>query len=103
MAYRQNYTPTAIAWCEKSLAYQDRGLPRYAIIRVIEAMSYYRLGDVDTGRRALAQARDWIVPRFANGMDKLDGEDGRWCDWLFAKILLDEAQAMFEQTPAPPK
>ena len=32
------------------LTYHDNGLPRYAIARVIQAMSYYHLGEVDTGR-----------------------------------------------------
>jgi eukaryotic-like serine/threonine-protein kinase len=100
MAYRQGYTPTAKLWCQKCLAYSDSDPCRIATIHVIQAMSCYKLGEVETARWELTQGRDMITAEFAKELDEGNGEDGFWYDWLFARILLREAEALIEKTPA---
>jgi tetratricopeptide (TPR) repeat protein len=100
MAYRQNYTPTAIDWCRKCLSFTDGNVARYATAHVIEAMSCYKLGEVERARSELTQGRDLINAQSAEGLKEGNGGIGFWYDWLFARILLREAEALIEK-PVP--
>ena len=98
MAYRQGYTPTAKAWCRRCLAYPQYNPSRIATAHVIQAMACGQLGEVETARSELAQGRDLIAAEFAKGLGEGNGNVGLWYDWLFARILFREAEALIETT-----
>jgi hypothetical protein len=96
MAYRQNYTPTAKAWCTRCLTNPENNLARNATAYVIRAMAGYQLGETENARADLAFGRKIIDTEFANGLPVGSGAIGWWYDWLFARILLREAEALIE-------
>ena len=98
MAYRQGYMPTAKAWCRRCLAYPQYNPSRIATAHVIQAMACGQLGEVETARSELAQGRDLIAAEFAKGLGEGNGNVGLWYDWLFARILFREAEALIETT-----
>ena len=100
MAYRQNFTPTAKTWCEKCLSYPEYNPCRIATAHIIQAMACYQLGEVEKARSELAQGRGLIITQFSGGLEEGNGLTGFWYDWLFARILLREAEALLEKTPA---
>jgi hypothetical protein len=103
MAYRQGYTPTAKEWCDKCLHYPQENAGRKATAHVIKAMSCYELGESNEAVLELADGRKPIDAEFEKGLT--DGPDspsrGFWFDWLFARILLREADAMIKEHPQP--
>jgi serine/threonine protein kinase len=101
MAYRQNYTPTAKEWCRKCLAYQPQTPARTATAHIIRAMACYQLGELTAYRSELAEGRKLVEAQFASGL-KPGGGTGFWYDWVFARVLLREADALDAKThPAP--
>jgi len=69
---------------------------QYATLRVILAMSYCRLGQVEEARAELVQANDIVDTQFRKGMDRGNAGTGFWYDWLFARILLREGSQLIE-------
>jgi serine/threonine protein kinase len=100
MAYRENYTPTAKAWCQRCLTYAGDNPPRIATAHVIQAMACYKLGELEMARSELAKTREMSAAASANGLEQGNGAVGFWYDWLFARILLREAEAMIDQLPS---
>jgi hypothetical protein len=103
MAYRQNYTPTAKAWCRECLSFQQNNPSnplRVATAHIIQAMACYKLGEADGGRAELAQSRELVEAEFSKGLEAGNGDVGFWYDALFARILLYEAEAMMAPPPA---
>jgi hypothetical protein len=103
MAYRQGYTPTAKAWCDRCLQCPQDNSGRKATAHVIKAMSCYQLGETNEAVLELADGRKRIDAEFEKGLtDSPDGgSKGFWFDWLFARILLREADALFMERPQP--
>ncbi len=99
MAYRQDYTPTAKEWCRKCLSYPENNPPRMATAHVIRAMACHQLGEVEESRSELALGRKLIQTQFNEGLKEGNGAVGFWYDWLFARILLREAEVLIEKTP----
>ncbi|HZI31223.1 MAG TPA: serine/threonine protein kinase, partial [Candidatus Binatia bacterium] len=97
MAYRQNYTPTAKDWCRKCLSSANYNPPRIATAHIIQAMSSYQLGEVEMARSELRLGRDLVANEFKKGLEQGNGLTGFWYDWLFARILLREAEALIEK------
>ena len=97
MAYRQGYTPTAKVWCQKCLSYPDNNLGRMATAHIIQAMSCSQLGETETARAELESGRKLVEAEFAGGLQPGDGAIGFWYDWLFARILLRETEALMEK------
>ena len=100
MAYRQGYTPTAKRWCQKCLAYPENNPARIATARIIRAMACWRLGEAETAQSELRLGRSLVGAESANGLKEGNGQMGFWFDWLFARILLREAETLIEKTPA---
>ena len=100
MAYRQGYTPTAVAWCQKCLSYSGENPPRVATAHIIQAMACYQLNEPEEARSELEQGRDLVEAEFAGGLQEGNGSAGFWYDGLFARILLREAEALIEKTPS---
>jgi serine/threonine protein kinase len=94
MAYRENYTPTAQEWCRQSLTYQVNTPARIATAKIISAMASHQLGEVDEARSELAVGRKLVEARFSAGLAPGNGNEGFWFDWLFARVLLREAETL---------
>jgi tetratricopeptide (TPR) repeat protein len=100
MEYRRGDYTKASAWCRRCLNYPEYNAPRAATARVILAMSCQHLGQTDEAHSELAQARSMIEDRFRNGLDRGTGVQGFWFDWVFARILLREANALIDGSPS---
>ncbi len=99
MAYRQGYTPTAKLWCQKCIAFSQYNPSRIATAHIIQAMSCWQLGETNITASELAQGRKLVDSEFASGLREGNGADGFWFDWLFARILLREADSLIKIPP----
>lgn len=61
----------------------------YAKTRLIEALCRAKMGDLEAAQAAFKKADDILRSRLAN--PDLVLNDGNWHDWMFAKIMHDEA------------
>jgi tetratricopeptide (TPR) repeat protein len=83
--------------------YGQRGLnpteltPRAATVRLILAMACYRNGEPREAREYLAQSRAQVEGKFKAGLDRGVPGEGLWYDWLFARLLLREAEGLMHQ------
>jgi eukaryotic-like serine/threonine-protein kinase len=101
MAYRQNYTPTAKEWCRKCLAYQNKTPARSATAHIIRAMACQQLGEKEAYATELDEGRKLIDAQFASGLASATSSQGFWYDWLFARVLLREADSLSQKAPSP--
>ena len=99
MEYRLGNFEKAAGWCQQSLNYPEHIAPRTATARIILAMSDQKLGKTDEARFELAEAREIIGNKFKTQLDLGTPMQGFWFDWLFARILLDEAVTLIEGNP----
>jgi len=60
---------------------------------VLLAMSLFHEGKVEEARGNLERARKIVNAGFTQRLDKGDGKAGYWYDWVFARILLREAES----------
>jgi len=65
-----------------------------ATAQVILAMSDWRLGHREEARTELASARGDIETQFRKGLERGSAPNGFWFDWVFAQILLREAEVL---------
>lgn len=98
MAYRQDYTPTAKAWSQKCLSYPENNPSRIATAHIIQAMSCYKLNEAEEAASQLDQGRKMVNDEFTKGIQEGNGAEGFWFDWLFARILLREAEVSSGKT-----
>ena len=96
MEYRRGRYAEAVVWCERSLNFQNTNAPRGANVRLVLAMSHYRLGQVKQARAEFTEARQQVDGQFDRGLQVGNGADGFWFDWLFARVLLREASSLIE-------
>jgi hypothetical protein len=87
--YRQ-----AVERCQYGLNQGDNVSAQYSTLRIILAMACYQSGQKDDARAQLSQGRKLIEAEFQKGLDRGDGRLGFWYDWVFARILLREADAL---------
>jgi hypothetical protein len=97
MAYRMQDYSGAEKWCEKSMAFENGNVVRAVNLQLVRAMTDYQLGKKETARNELALARKQIGSHFDNDWELGDGGKGFWFDWLFARILLEEAAALINR------
>ena len=99
--YRRGDFLAASNWCHQCLTYPEKVASRTATARVILAMAEWRLGNPGDAQRELASGRTRIEAEFKNGLFRGDAPEGFWFDWVFARILLDEAERLpADQAPA---
>jgi serine/threonine protein kinase len=99
MEYRRGNFAGAAEWCRQSLNYPEYIAPRTATARIILAMADQKLGKAGEARSQLAAAREIIENKFQSQLDLGTPVSGFWFDWVFARILLDEATALIEASP----
>jgi serine/threonine protein kinase len=99
MEYRRGNFTAAADWCHQCLNYPENIAPRTATARAILAMSDQRLGKTGEARAQLEEARQVVDKKFKSQLDLGNGVQGFWFDWVFARILLNEATALIEGSP----
>lgn len=90
--YRQGHYQEAIEWAQKPL--EISGLHMYGHSYAVLAMAYWQFGRKDEARAMLANAESWAP----SVMPQQIAEDpsNAWHSWLFARIELDEANALIQ-------
>jgi eukaryotic-like serine/threonine-protein kinase len=96
--YRRGNYAKAADWCRRSLGYSQDNEPRTATAQIILAMSEFQLGQKADATSELAQGRETIENRFQDGLERGDGEQGFWFDWVFGRIILNEAEKLIGQS-----
>jgi hypothetical protein len=71
--------------------------------RIILAMADWKLGRHAEAESELAQGRTIIEAKFAGDLGRGDARQGYWWDWVYARILMQEAAGLIENTPPPAK
>ena len=81
-------------WCRRNMNEKDNTTAQTAAIRIILAMSCHQQGKADEAGSQLAKARAVIELRFKTGVEHGNSSLGMWYDWVFARILLREAETL---------
>jgi eukaryotic-like serine/threonine-protein kinase len=93
LEYRLGHYAKSEEWCRQCLGYPEYNASRTAAARVILALDSQRLRQPDKARVELALATDSINRKFADGLNPGTSSQGFWFDWIFARLLRDEAAA----------
>jgi serine/threonine protein kinase len=102
--YRQGNDQAAWDWAQRSLAFPIHEASRDAVSYFVQAMVDWRMQRPMEARFLLQKGRQIVEDRFKRPLVVADADGSGWFDWLDAKIMLREAQALIEQeakTPAP--
>lgn len=92
--YRIGEFAKAQHYCRSALDPRDSSA-RTATIQLILAMACYQSGQQEEARGFLAQGAARVEERFRVGLDRGTSGDGMWYDWVFARLLLGEAEGLF--------
>ena len=94
MEYRRGHYRQVVDWCDRSLDYENDLAARVASVQSLLAMTHMQLGESNQAWRELAKSRNTVEGTFARGLGAKRNWDGYWFDWLFARILLNEATSL---------
>jgi serine/threonine protein kinase len=89
--YRQGHFDQSVTWARRCLAFPDYNAPRAAVAHVELAMALNRLGQKNDAARELAQGSQLIEAACNSALDAGSAADGFWFDWVYARLLLQEA------------
>jgi hypothetical protein len=67
-----------------------------ATIDLILAMACYRNGKIAEAQEHLAHGRALVEAKFKSGLDRGAAGVGLWYDWVFARVLLREAEGLIK-------
>jgi serine/threonine protein kinase len=90
--YRRGHYARSIEWARRCLAFPESNAPREATAHVELALAFFQTGKSDEALRELSQGRQAIEAKFKEDLEQGNGAQGFWFDWVFARILLREAQ-----------
>jgi hypothetical protein len=93
LEYRLGNYAKSEEWCRQCLSYPEYNASRTAAARVIMALNSQHQQQPDKARAELALAAESIDRKFADGLDPGTSSQGFWFDWIFARLLRDEAAA----------
>jgi len=96
LEYRLGNYAKSEEWCRQCLSYPEYNASRTATARVILALDSHYQQQPDRARAELALATDSINRKFADGLNPGASSQGFWFDWVFARILLQEAATQIE-------
>src|SRR5262249_7402179 len=94
LAYREGLASNAITLGDRANTKTPEIQARIATIHVIKAMAQHQLGQEVEARSELDQSRKTIDAHFDGGLKNGSWSEGYWFDWLFARILLQEANGL---------
>jgi serine/threonine protein kinase len=89
MEYRRGNFGGVEYWYQRSVGYENKTDVRTVTFQIVLAMTHCRTGKLDEARSELAAARLKVEEQFKEGPPS-----GYWFDWVFARILLREAEAL---------
>jgi serine/threonine protein kinase len=93
--YRNGNFDAAQEWCKRGLNREVQVLSLSATLQSIQAMALFRQGQPTPALEELNQARLVVKERFEQGLPLADSSSN-WYDWLFARVLLKEAESVVE-------
>jgi serine/threonine protein kinase len=96
MAYRQRRYEETLRWCQRASNLDPGFLSRQAVGDVVRAMAEWQLGQKSAARLDLQHARMLVEDGFNRPLKYSSAGGGYWHDWLNARILLREAEALIE-------
>jgi serine/threonine protein kinase len=99
LEYRSGRYAKAIEWCRSSLACRQDIPVRTGTAHLILAMSLERGGKHEAALSELEQARKIIESGFDTGLKQGRWDRGLWFDWVFARVLLQQAKELLEAPP----
>lgn len=101
--YRCGDYEQAAGWCKRELAVPDKVPALDATIRIIYAMTCWRLHEPLQAREQLLQGQKVIEDQFKAGLPRGNATQGFWYDWVFARVLLREAESVVPQPEREPQ
>ncbi|HEY3914915.1 MAG TPA: serine/threonine-protein kinase, partial [Verrucomicrobiae bacterium] len=90
--YRQGHYAESADWAKRCLAYPDSNPAREAAAHVELAMALWQQSQKPEAIKELAIARQSINDNVNGTLEEGNVTHGFWFDWIFAKILSEEAQ-----------
>ena len=94
LQYRRGDYTKAAEWGRRGLAFPQKNRSRDAALYVILAMSCWQMNQYQEAEAELSKGQKLIETKFKNGLDRGNGNDGFWFDWVCARILLRECQQL---------
>ena len=94
--YRRGNYLQSEEWSRRCLSYHEDILPRTATAHLLLAMACHQMGRIQEATSELAKGRESIEKKFSDTLDRGEGTRGFWFDWVFGRILLQEATALME-------
>ncbi len=94
---RQGDYGSAAARCDRLLSQRGLAASLVQTCQLIRALARHHQNRDPRAREWLATAESVINARFAAGLERGSWRDGFWFDWLFARVLLREAQSEIEE------
>jgi tetratricopeptide (TPR) repeat protein len=94
--YRRGNYAKAIDWCRHSLGTSTYIAMPTVTDRAILAMSFHKLGDDSAARLEFERATGLVEGGLNLGIDTW-----HWRDWVIARLLLQEAEALIPQAAVP--
>ena len=96
--YRQGNFAGAIEWEQKTLLNQ-KDVYRTAQAYMVMAMAQHGLKQLDQARATLAQGLQYVESNLPK-LDRKNGLDEMWNDWITAQVLVHEAKTLIDANPA---
>ncbi len=93
--YRAGNPSAAMVWCNRCLNAVEKVPARDAATEAVLAMCQAKLGKTEDARNELARARSLIQHKFQTPLT-LNSTDGAWYDWVFARMLMNEATELIQ-------
>jgi hypothetical protein len=95
MEFRRGKLALASEWVTKCTATPGENTARDAMAWILRAMIWYRQGRAEEALAEVNAARLIVDDRFAAIPGIFDTGEPQWQDWIYARVLLREADAMF--------
>jgi eukaryotic-like serine/threonine-protein kinase len=89
--YRRGNYDKSIEWARRCLACSELNAPRAATAHVELALALYKTGQKDEALKELSLGRQPIEDKFKGDLEPGGAAEGFWFDWVFARLLLQEA------------
>jgi hypothetical protein len=99
--YRRGDFPAAADACNRVLAYPECDPVHDCTARVILAMADEQLHQPDEARTQLSAVRNVSGQKFAEELEAGNAKEGYWFEWVFVRVLLQEAVALIEVPKLP--
>ena len=97
LQYRSGDFSACIDTCRQCLSHPDLNVARAPVLRILFALSYQKTGELDAAREQLDLAREVISRKFDRGLVEGGGSQGYWFEWMYARLLLRQAESALSE------